>query len=257
VFWQTRWRARNSFDARPINRLTTKPITKPTIEPITKPLTRLVTNPIIAIFKVRKPLLIFPFNGNGLEALDCLGDEFELIGFVDDTPEKQGLQPSGVQVFSRVAFAQWPLAQVLAVPGSALSYLNRQALIDGLALPETRFARVVHASARISPLASLGHNLLVMAGVVVTSNATLGDHVCVLPNTVIHHDVQIGAHSLLGSNVTVAGHTQVGRNCYVGSGSHLMNGLQIGDGALVGLGSTVIRNVEAGTRVAGNPARPV
>jgi sugar O-acyltransferase (sialic acid O-acetyltransferase NeuD family) len=206
---------------------------------------------------VRKPLLIFPFNGNGLEALDCVGDEFEFIGFIDDTPEKQGAQPSGVQVFSRVALTQWPLAQVLAVPGSALSYLHRQALIDGLSLPTARWARVVHPSARISPLASLGHNLLIMAGVVVTSNATIGNHVCVLPNTVIHHDAQIGAYSLLGSNITVAGHTRVGRNCYIGSGSHLMNGLHIGDGALVGLGSTVIRNVPAASRVAGNPARPV
>jgi sugar O-acyltransferase (sialic acid O-acetyltransferase NeuD family) len=206
---------------------------------------------------VRKPLLIFPFNGNGLEALDCVGDEFEFIGFIDDTPEKQGAQPSGVQVFSRAALTQWPLAQVLAVPGSALSYLHRQALIDGLSLPTARWARVVHPSARISPLASLGHNLLIMAGVVVTSNATIGNHVCVLPNTVIHHDAQIGAYSLLGSNITVAGHTRVGRNCYIGSGSHLMNGLHIGDGALVGLGSTVIRNVPAASRVAGNPARPV
>jgi hypothetical protein len=37
-----------------------------------------------------RPLLIFPCNGNGLKALDCLGDANELIGFVDDTPEKQG-----------------------------------------------------------------------------------------------------------------------------------------------------------------------
>jgi sugar O-acyltransferase (sialic acid O-acetyltransferase NeuD family) len=204
---------------------------------------------------VRTPLLIFPFNGNGLEALDCLGDTFELLGFVDDTPHKQGQQAKGVRVFSRSALTHWPLAQVLAVPGSALSFQGRQAVIESLGLPAARFARVVHASARISPLASLGHNLLVMAGVVVTSNAVIGDHVCVLPNTVIHHDVHIGDHSLLGSNVTVAGHTRLGRNCYIGSGSQLMNGLQIGAGALVGLGSTVIRDVAAGSKVAGNPAR--
>ncbi len=206
---------------------------------------------------MRTPLLIFPFNGNGLEALDCLGDQFELLGFVDDTPQKQGQQANGVRVFSRTALTQWPLAQVLAVPGSALSFQGRQAVIDSLGLPPARFARVVHPGARISPLASLGHNLLVMAGVVVTSNALIGDHVCVLPNTVLHHDVRIGAYSLLGSNVTVAGHTQIGRNCYIGSGSHLMNGLQLGDGALVGLGSTVIRDVAAASRVAGNPAKPV
>ena len=29
------------------------------------------------------PLLVFPFNGNGLEAIDCLGDAFHLVGFID------------------------------------------------------------------------------------------------------------------------------------------------------------------------------
>ncbi|MCK7470637.1 MAG: hypothetical protein MZU95_07475 [Desulfomicrobium escambiense] len=34
----------------------------------------------------RGRLLIFPCNGNGLEALDCLGDAFRCIGFIDDRP---------------------------------------------------------------------------------------------------------------------------------------------------------------------------
>ena len=36
-----------------------------------------------------------------------------------------------------------------------------------------------------------------------------------------------------------------------------MNGVRVGDRALVGLGSNVIRDVPAGARVAGNPARPI
>jgi sugar O-acyltransferase (sialic acid O-acetyltransferase NeuD family) len=202
-------------------------------------------------------LLIFPFNGNALEALDCLGPAHRLLGFVDDTPEKQGVSRRGHPVFTRAAFDKWPAAQVLAVPGSAQSYRTRRALIEGLGLRAERFASVIHQRAVVSPLASIGRNTLIMAGVVITSNAVIGDHVCVLPNTVIHHDVRIGAWSLIGSNVTVAGHTHIGENCYIGSGSSLMNGLRIGDGALIGLGSTVLKNVSAQARVAGNPARPL
>jgi sugar O-acyltransferase (sialic acid O-acetyltransferase NeuD family) len=200
-------------------------------------------------------LLVFPYNGNGLEALDCLGDSYRFMGFVDDTPEKQGFEPHGFPVLSRAAFSEQPDACVLAVPGGPRSYLDRRRIIAGLNIDERRFARVVHPTASVSPLARLGHNVLIMAGVVITSNAVIGDHVCVLPNTVVHHDVHVGTWSLIGSNVTIAGNTSIGENCYIGSGTSVMHGLRIGDGALVGLGSTVIRNVPSGVTVAGNPAR--
>ena len=202
-----------------------------------------------------RPLLIFPFNGNGLEALDCLGSKYRLLGFIDDTPEKQGQSPYGNTVLPRAALGQWPDAQVLAVPGGPASFQSRRAVIDGLGIEPARFAQVIHPTARVSPLATIGHNVLIMAGVVITSNAVIGDHVCVLPNTVIHHDAVVSSWCLIGSNVTVAGNTVIGENCYIGSGSSIMNGLVIGRGALVGLGSNVIRDVAAGAVVAGNPAR--
>jgi sugar O-acyltransferase (sialic acid O-acetyltransferase NeuD family) len=204
-----------------------------------------------------KPLLIFPCNGNGLEALDCLGSSYECIGFIDDTPEKRGANLYGHPVFSRAALGEFPDAEVLAVPGGPSSFRSRANVIDGLGIDAARWATVIHPHARVSPLARVGRNVLIMAGVVVTSNAVIGDHVCILPNTVVHHDVVIGAWSLVGSNVTMAGSAVIGANCYIGSGSSVKNGLRIGDGALVGLATTVIRDVAAGVTVAGSPARTI
>lgn len=201
------------------------------------------------------PILIFPFNGNALEAIDCLGPSFDLVAFIDDTPAKRGPGPLGVPVLSRDALTKWPHARVLAVPGSAVSYLGRRAAIDSLELAADRFATVVHPTARVSPLAKIGRNVLIMAGAVVTSNAVIGDHVCVLPNTVIHHDVTVGDWTLVGSNVTLAGGVAVGENCYIGSGTSVMNGLSLGDRSLIGLGSNVIRSCPADSKLAGNPAR--
>jgi sugar O-acyltransferase (sialic acid O-acetyltransferase NeuD family) len=207
--------------------------------------------------KEAKPLLIFPYNGNGLEALDCIGDAYRFIGFVDDTSQKQGVDANGYPVYGRDAFAQFPDASVLAVPGGPSSYQVRKDIIRGLDIAEERFAQVIHPTASVSPLASLGSNVLIMAGVVITSNAVIGSHSCILPNTVIHHDVVVGNWSLIGSNVTIAGNTVVEENCYIGSGTNLMNGIRVRRGALVGLGSNVIRSVPACTRVIGNPAREI
>jgi sugar O-acyltransferase (sialic acid O-acetyltransferase NeuD family) len=204
-----------------------------------------------------QPLLIFPCNGNGVEALECLGDSYDLIGFVDDAPEKQGTDAHGYPVLGREALLQYPEARLLAIPGSPSSYKSRRQVIEGLGVSEARFATVIHPSATVSRLAQVGRNVLIMAGVVITSNAVIGDHACILPNTVIHHDVVVSAWSLIGSAVSIAGGTVVGENCYVGSGSSIIQGVRLGERCLVGLGSNVIRDVPSGSKVGGNPAKPI
>jgi sugar O-acyltransferase (sialic acid O-acetyltransferase NeuD family) len=203
----------------------------------------------------RGALIVFPCNGNGREALDCVGERYRCVGFVDDDPIRQGTAIGGIGVFDRTHFVRCADAHVLAVPGSPLSYQSRRSVIEGLPLTADRFATVIHPRATVATSASIGRNVLIMAGAVVTSNAVIGDHVCVLPNTVVHHDAVVGAWSLVGSNVTIAGGAIVGENCYVGSGTSVRNGVCIGSFALVGLGSTVVRDVDAHARVAGSPAR--
>lgn len=204
---------------------------------------------------LRRPLLLFPFNGNAREALACAGEDYDVVGFIDDNPAHVGGTFGGCPVLSRAALDEYPEALVLAVPGSPRTFRERRAVIEGLGIAAHRFARVVHPKATVAPWASVGRNVLIMAGVVITSDAVIGDHVCILPNTVVHHDVHIGAWTLVGSNVTVAGGVRIGSGAYVGSGTSVRDGITIGDGTLVGLGSTVLRNVEAHVVIAGVPAR--
>jgi sugar O-acyltransferase (sialic acid O-acetyltransferase NeuD family) len=204
-----------------------------------------------------RPLLIFPCNGNGIEALDCLGSEFYPLGFIDDAPEKVNSERFGIPIFGREALERFPNAEVLAVPASPTSFREWEQIVASLGLPVSRFAQIVHPLARVSPLATIGVNVLIAAGVTITSNAVIGDNVCILPNTVVHHDSVIGDWSTIGSNVTIAGYVTIGYNCYIGSGTNVKNGIKIGDRALVGLGSNVIRDVSPSITVAGNPARPL
>jgi sugar O-acyltransferase (sialic acid O-acetyltransferase NeuD family) len=201
-------------------------------------------------------LLLFPCNGNAMEALDCLGDEFRGIGFVDDSPGKIGTTVFGLPVWNRSALSEFPDAKVLAVPGSPDSFPRRGELIASLEIPRARLAAVVHPKAMVSRNASIGANVLLMAGVVITANAVIEDHVVILPNSVVHHDSRIGAYTMVGAGVVVAGCVHIGAHCYIGSGSRFRNNLTIAPGTLVGLGSTVVKPIgEASGVWAGTPAR--
>ncbi len=201
-------------------------------------------------------LIIFPFNGNGIEALDCLNPlEFDFIGFIDDNFRDKQQFAGSYLVAGRDLLEKHPEAMVLAVPGSPTSFKKRREIIDSLKLPDNKFTTVIHPSASIGINAKIGINSLILAGVVITSNAIIGDHVCILPNTVIHHDSKIGNYSIIGSGVGIAGNTNVGKNCYIGSGSNLINGINIGDFSLVGLGSNVTKSFSQHSKIAGNPAK--
>lgn len=51
--------------------------------------------------------------------------------------------------------------------------------------------------------------------------------------------------------------TKIGKNVKIGSDTMLVAPVEVGDGAMTGAGAVVIRDVEAGDRVAGTPARSI
>ena len=65
----------------------------------------------------------------------------------------------------------------------------------------------------------------------------------------LHKDVTITAGGIIG------GYCELNEHAYVGINAVLRNRITVGDGGFIGMGSTVTKSVEAGTTVAGNPAR--
>ncbi len=203
-----------------------------------------------------KELLIFPYSATAVEALDCLGAEWKCIGFISDDAGLIGTTVYGIPVYDRSVLNIRLNAYVLAIHGSPHSFRNRPGIISSLGIDPERFATVCHPSACISPRATLGKNVLIMAGIVITANASISDHVVILPNTVIHHDSHVGKYTLIASNVTVTGNVTVGENCYLGASSTIRNGLELPNFTLVGMNSNVLSAPKtSGVTIVGNPAK--
>lgn len=83
-------------------------------------------------------------------------------------------------------------------------------------------------------------------------------HLSYLGDAEIGEEANIGAGTITcnwdGKNKNA---TKIGKRAFIGSNSSLVAPLTIGDEALTGAGAVVIRDVPAGERVVGNPAKPI
>jgi sugar O-acyltransferase (sialic acid O-acetyltransferase NeuD family) len=107
----------------------------------------------------------------------------------------------------------------------------------------------------------IGEGAIFCAFAMATSNAKIGRFFHANIYSYVAHDCVIGDFVTFAPGVKCNGNVVVEDNAYVGTGAVIKQGrpgkpLVVGRGAVVGMGAVVTRDVEAGTTVVGNPARP-
>lgn len=111
------------------------------------------------------------------------------------------------------------------------------------------FCTLVHPTAYVSPLATLGSGVFVGARSAIGPGAVLGDHVFVNRGATIGHDTHIGAFSRLQPGSNVGGLSRFGIGVTVGIGATVVERLVVGDGAFIGAGAIIAADVPAGARM--------
>ena len=117
-----------------------------------------------------------------------------------------------------------------------------------------KFHTLIHPTAYVSPLATLGAGTFVGARSAIAPGAVLGEHVFVNRAVSIGHDTRIGDFSRVQPGCAAGGLSRIGRGVTIGIGATLIERLVIGDNAVIGAGSTVLNDVPPNVVVVGTPA---
>lgn len=207
-------------------------------------------------------LLIIGAGGDGrniadlIMCINAIEEKWNILGYLDDDPLKQGLIINGVPVLGPLSdISKYDDCCFLGTFGSAKRNFNKKKIINCLRIPLDRFATLIHPAANVSPSAKIGRDTVIYAGTFVGANAVIGDHAKILANCSIEHDAVIGDFVTISDLVNILGAVNVGEGCYFGGNSAIKDNLNIGEWALIGMGAVIIRDVPPYCTVVGNPGR--
>ncbi len=115
----------------------------------------------------------------------------------------------------------------------------------------------IHPRSVISPSATLGRGIAIMAGAVVNAATSIDDLCIINTGATVDHDCRLGQAVHVAPQVGIAGNVAIGDRTFLGIGSRVIPDLRIGADVTIGAGAAVIRDLEDNARVVGVPAKPI
>ena len=187
--------------------------------------------------------------------------DVDLVGLVDSNQELWGTHLHGLPILGGDdllrTLQQQGVTHFFVGVGMVNGDSPRRRLFERACAQGLEPISAVHERATVSPHATLGRGVTILAGAIVNHGARLGDNVVVNTGAIVEHDCTVGAHSHIATGARLSGGVVVGEGAHVGVGASVKQGISIGAAAVVGVGAAVVHPVAAGVTVVGVPARPL
>jgi sugar O-acyltransferase (sialic acid O-acetyltransferase NeuD family) len=207
--------------------------------------------------------VIWGGTGQAKVVCEALGSGFSIVAIFDNDEERTS-PLSGVPVFHGPAgFARWKAEHgnvsevcfVVAIGGDRGR--DRVAIQDRLAGEGLLPVRLVHPRAFVAGNARVEAGSQVLAQAAVGVEAELGRGCIVNTGATVDHECVLGAGVHVAPGAHLAGSVHVEDFAMIGIGAVVAPRIRVGKDAVVGAGAVVVNDVEPGSVVVGNPARPL
>ncbi|MES2731821.1 MAG: acetyltransferase [Bacteroidota bacterium] len=210
---------------------------------------------------MQNPVIILGASGLGSVALDIFqSNKVVVFGFLDDNAKLHNTTIDGITVLGSTDDEGF--TKLIGKKCEAFVAVDdtkyRKNLVEMLnEVRKVMPINAIHATAFISPTASLGHGSMIGAGAIINTHAQIGNHLIIHAKAVIDYNAQIGDFVQIGAGSVIGAGAKIEEGAFIGSGATIVAGITVGKNARVGAGSVVVETVTARATVFGNPAKAV
>lgn len=207
---------------------------------------------------VRRLLVLGANNPETVRVVQAVNDAaptFDLVGFLDNDPARQGRDFYGVPVVGgSEAVEDERFRDCAVVNAITRDTRTRCETTEDLVRRGAELVNLIHPSVDVRHV-ELGAGIVVHEGAVLQPGTRIGDDCAFNGNVIVSHECEIADHVFMAPGSVLAGLVRVRRGAMIGVGATVLPRLEIGAWSLVGGGAVVCRDVPPGVTVAGNPAR--
>lgn len=208
-----------------------------------------------------KKVVILGAGGNSKVVVDVIKkgngqnkEELELIGFLDDDPEKKECCDLPVLGRTDQIGALCKQENIFFVNGIGNNVVRKYFYHT---YPDVQWISVIHPSAVIAEDVIIEDGAMIMPGAIINPGSKIGKLALINTGVIVEHDNEIGAFAHVASGVVTAGNVYVGECAMLGTGSRVIQGIKIGANSVIGAGACVISDIPEGVTAVGVPARVV